>query len=123
MLQPQSLEALRAAFPAVTSSEFRGDTRIVVPHSEIYDALEFLRDDRAFDFLVDITCVDYLAFRDAEHRFGLVYLLTNLETNERITVRTSPDRTVETGSALWVRPDLARAVFFDAQTGRRLQTM
>ena len=42
---------------------------------------------------------------------------------ERITVRTSPDRTVETGSALWVRPDLARAVFFDAQTGRRLQTM
>jgi multiple sugar transport system ATP-binding protein len=42
---------------------------------------------------------------------------------ERITVRTSPDRTVETGSALWVRPDLSRAVFFDAQTGRQLQTM
>jgi len=42
---------------------------------------------------------------------------------ERITVRTSPDRAVETGSALWVRPDLSRAVFFDAPTGRRLQTM
>jgi ABC-type sugar transport system ATPase subunit len=37
----------------------------------------------------------------------------------RVTARTAPDRTAETGSTLWVRPDLARAVFFDAQTGRR----
>jgi hypothetical protein len=38
---------------------------------------------------------------------------------ERVTARTAPDRMAETGSALWVRPDLAHAVFFDAQTGRQ----
>jgi ABC-type sugar transport system ATPase subunit len=38
---------------------------------------------------------------------------------ERVTARTAPDRTAETGSAVWLRPDFARAVFFDAQTGRR----
>jgi ABC-type sugar transport system ATPase subunit len=42
---------------------------------------------------------------------------------ERVTVRTSPDRTADAGSALWVRPDLRRAVYFDGQTGRRIQTM
>jgi multiple sugar transport system ATP-binding protein len=39
---------------------------------------------------------------------------------QRVTARTPPDLTPETGSALWVVPDLARAVFFDAQTGRRI---
>jgi multiple sugar transport system ATP-binding protein len=42
---------------------------------------------------------------------------------EPVTVRTAPDRSAEAGSALWVRPDLRRAVYFDAQTGRRIQTM
>ena len=42
---------------------------------------------------------------------------------ERVTVRTVPDRTAEPGSVLWVRPDLRRAVYFDGQTGRRIQTM
>jgi multiple sugar transport system ATP-binding protein len=42
---------------------------------------------------------------------------------ERVTLRTTPDRTAETGSALWLRPDLAKAVIFEAQTGRRIQTM
>ena len=42
---------------------------------------------------------------------------------ERVTLRATPDRTAETGSALWLRPDLAKAVVFDVQTGRRIQTM
>jgi multiple sugar transport system ATP-binding protein len=42
---------------------------------------------------------------------------------ERVTVRTQPDRTADPGCTLWVRPDLRRAVYFDAQTGRRIQTM
>ena len=39
-----------------------------------------------FDLLVDVTCVDYLHYPDARDRFGLVYLLANTETNERLTV-------------------------------------
>jgi multiple sugar transport system ATP-binding protein len=42
---------------------------------------------------------------------------------ERVAVRTQPDRTADAGGALWVRPDLRRAVYFDGQTGRRIQTM
>ena len=104
MIQPASIDALTAAFPTVAISEFRDQTRAVIGPTEVYEALEFLRDDRGFDFLVDITCVDYLAFRDAEHRFGLVYLLANTETNERLTVRTfldEPNLAVPSVVSLW----------------------
>jgi NADH-quinone oxidoreductase subunit C len=45
-----------------------------------------------------------LGYRDAEHRFGLVYLLTNIETNERLTVRVfldEPNITVRSVVPLW----------------------
>ncbi|HEV3416716.1 MAG TPA: NADH-quinone oxidoreductase subunit C, partial [Pirellulales bacterium] len=57
-----------------------------------------------FDFLVDITCVDYLHYRGAADRFGLVYLLAGTETNERITIRTflnEPDLDVPSAVPLW----------------------
>ena len=69
-----------------------------------YAALEFLKRQRRFDLLVDITCVDYLHYRGATDRFGLVYLLAGTETNERITVRVylnEPDLTVPSVVPLW----------------------
>jgi NADH-quinone oxidoreductase subunit C len=75
-----------------------------VPRESIYDALAFLRDEHRFDMLVDITCVDYLTYRDATDRFGLVYLLANTEANERLIVRTflnEPDLIVPSVVPLW----------------------
>jgi NADH-quinone oxidoreductase subunit C len=104
MIDPATIAALTARFPEVKTSEFRGTTRAIVPAKAIYEALEFLKNERRFDFLVDITCVDYLHYRGAEDRFGLVYLLTAMETNERITLRTflnEPDLTVPSAVPLW----------------------
>ena len=70
--------------------------------------LEFLRGPLGFDFLVDITCVDYLNYRGAENRFGLVYLLASIETNERINVRVfldEPDLSVPSVVGLWQGAD------------------
>jgi NADH-quinone oxidoreductase subunit C len=99
-----TVAALTARFSAVKTSEFRGQTRVVVPSESIYAALEFLKTDRGFDFLVDITCVDYLNYRGATDRFGIVYLLARIETNQRLTVRTflnEPDLTVPSAVPLW----------------------
>jgi NADH-quinone oxidoreductase subunit C len=104
MIDPQTTTALQAAFPSITTSEFRGDVRAVVPRDELFAALRFLRDARGFDLVVDITCVDYLDYRDALDRFGLVYLLTATETNERITLRSfvnEPDPSVPSAVPLW----------------------
>ena len=104
MIDSETVAALCATFPALKTSEFRGETRAVVAREELFAALKFLRDARGFDMLVDVTCVDYLNYRDAEDRFGLVYLLANTRTNERITVRmfvNEPDLSVPSAVPLW----------------------
>jgi NADH-quinone oxidoreductase subunit C len=99
-----TIDALVAKFPAVKSSEFRQQTRAVVPAEDVYSALKFLQHERGFDLLVDITCVDYLNYRGATDRFGLVYILTNTKMNERLIVRTflnEPDLSVPSVTSLW----------------------
>jgi NADH-quinone oxidoreductase subunit C len=104
MIDPATASAASSAFPALEWSEFRDETRAVVPRDELAAVLAFLRDARGFDLLVDITCVDYLNYRGAEDRFGLVYLLANTATNERLTLRVfvnEPDLSVPSAVPLW----------------------
>jgi len=99
-----TIHELTAKFPEVKTSEFRGQTRAVVAAEELYAALEFLKRERGFDLLVDITCVDYLNYRGATDRFGLVYIVTNTKTNERLIVRTflnEPDLSLPSVTPLW----------------------
>jgi NADH-quinone oxidoreductase subunit C len=115
-MQPSAatIDALKSRF-AATSSEFRGETRVVVPAERAYESLQFLKADRGFDFLADVTCVDYLNYRGATDRFGLVYILVNTTTGERITVRTflnEPDLTIPSVVPLWEGANwLEREVF------------
>jgi NADH-quinone oxidoreductase subunit C len=88
MTDPATIAALKKAYPDLAFSEFRGQTRVAVPRDSIYPVLQMLKGALGFDLLVDLTCVDYLDYRGTKDRFGLVYLLANAETNERLTVRT-----------------------------------
>lgn len=104
MIQPETLRKFQARYADAAVSEFRGQTRAVLPPEKAYEALQMLRDELGFDLLVDITCVDYLHYRGAEHRFGLVYLLANTATNERITIRAfldEPDLAIRSVVPLW----------------------
>jgi len=104
MIDRQTTQSLSTEFPRIAWSEFRGDTRAAVPRDDLYGVLQFLRDRRGFDLLVDITCVDYLSYRGALDRFGLAYLLANTQTNERITLRAfvnEPDLSVPSAVPLW----------------------
>ena len=86
--------AVASAFPGVESSVFRGQRRIVVPAERSFDILAMLK-EAGFDLLVDVTCVDYLEYRGAKRRFGLVYLLSSTATTARLTVRVFVDEPVE----------------------------
>jgi NADH-quinone oxidoreductase subunit C len=104
MTDPTTIAALKEAFPGLGFSEFRGETRAVAPCAMVFGVLRTLKEKLGFDLLVDVTCVDYLHYRDAKDRFGLVYLLANAETNERITVRTfvnDPGPAVPSVVSLW----------------------
>jgi len=108
---PSNIESvisdLKSQF-AAESSEFRGQTRVVVAADSLIPAMSRLRDEHGFDMLVDITCVDYLNYRDAVHRFGLVYLLADTQSGRRITVRVmvdEPDPKVASVVPLWKGAD------------------
>ncbi|MEN6405984.1 MAG: NADH-quinone oxidoreductase subunit C [Thermoguttaceae bacterium] len=95
---------LTDAFPGMAIDAFRGQTRMVVLVESLRETLRTLKEQFGFDMLVDVTCVDYLHYRGAKDRFGLVYLLANTETNERLTVRcfvNDPQPTVPSVIALW----------------------
>ena len=116
MTRPETIQALHSAFATLAVSEFRGQTRVVVPRENLLDVFSILRDERGFDLLVDITCVDYLNYRDAENRFGLVYLLTSVAANERLTVRVflnEPDLHVPSVVPLWEGANWMEREVFD----------
>ena len=101
-----TIESLVGLFPdaQLSPSEFRGQTRVVIRRDAIYETLEALRNRLGFDLLIDITCVDYLNYRHATDRFGLVYLLANRDENERITLRVylnEPHLSVRSAVPLW----------------------
>jgi len=104
MILDDSLANLSTAFPGLAASKFRGQTRVVAPVELLLDVLRTLKEQHGFDLLVDITCVDYLNYRGAKDRFGMVYLLANTKTNERIAVRcfvNDPAPTVPSAVGLW----------------------
>jgi NADH-quinone oxidoreductase subunit C len=101
---PATLDALKICCGDLPVSEFGGQTRVVLPREKLLQAMRLLKESRGFDLLVDVTCVDYLNYRDAADRFGLVYLLASTATNERLTVRVyvnEPDVTVPSVTPLW----------------------
>src|SRR5690606_22877309 len=60
-----TLDALQQKFAGLARSEYRGQQRVVVPASEAHDLLAELKNKHGFDLLVDVTCVDYLNYRNA----------------------------------------------------------
>jgi NADH-quinone oxidoreductase subunit C len=99
-----TLSALKQIWGELPSSEFCGQTRVVAPRERLFSLLQALKEKLGFDLLVDITCVDYLYFRNSPDRFGLVYLLADTKNNRRITVRTmvnDPEPSVPSVVPLW----------------------
>ena len=97
-------------------SEFRDNRRVTVPAEKLFDALKLLKEQSGFDFLADIAGIDYLGYPDATDRFGVVYSLTNVNTGERIFVKTyvnDPDPQLQTVTNLWRGADWMEREVFD----------
>jgi NADH-quinone oxidoreductase subunit C len=93
---------------ALSQSEFRDNRRVTVGADRLYALLATLKTSHGFDMLVDITCVDYLEYEGATVRFGVVYCLLNMETGERLIVKTfvnDPSPSLPTVTTLWLGAD------------------
>ena len=66
--------------------EFRGDATAIVDRGVLLDVCRLLRDDPelSFDFLMDLTAVDYLGRKP---RFEVVYHFYSLARNHRVRIK------------------------------------
>jgi NADH-quinone oxidoreductase subunit C len=95
----------------VASNEEHGEIVLTVAREQIEDALRLLRDEHAYQQLVEIAGVD---FPDRAERFEVVYMLLSLTKNHRIMVKVNAaeNTPVPTVTTLWpVAGWLEREVF------------
>jgi NADH-quinone oxidoreductase subunit C len=85
----------------VDVAEFRGEVSVTVKKEDIVAILGFLKKDLSYDYLVDVTAVDYLG---EEPRFMMVYHLCSIANKDRIRVKaavTEQACSIDTVSGLW----------------------
>ncbi len=96
---------IEAAMPgAITGSSFAfGELTLTVDPTHIVDALTFLRDDPAAQFvsIIDISGADY---PEREKRFEVVYHLLSPKLNRRIRLKLETDEETPVESATAVYP-------------------
>lgn len=96
------IEAATAALgdALILATDSVGEIRLDVKRESIVDALRTLRDDLAYQQLMEIAGVDY---PDRPERFELVYCLLSLTRNHRIRVHVATDETspVPSVTGLW----------------------
>ncbi len=110
---------IKNKFPGsyIKDEEFRGDVSITVKKDSIIDILKFLKEEENFlyDFLVDITCVDYLKLNETE-RFAVVYNLYSYKNNTRIRIKAlvpENDTQIPTVCTIWKAANWMEREVFD----------
>ena len=125
------------------TSQFRGDDIVVLDPVDLRESFRILKEDPRlrFDFLSDITAVDY--WKKKEPRFELVYQLLCLQNGKRLRVRvpvSEANAAIESLTPLWRganflereiwdmfgikfidHPDLRRILLFDEFKGHPLR--
>ncbi|MDE0119979.1 MAG: NADH dehydrogenase (quinone) subunit D [Bdellovibrionales bacterium] len=107
-------EGLRQRFPNTHFTFYQsfGDNIIVVSPSSVLSLLKFLKEEKYFDFLMNISGVDYPKRDD---RFEIVYELFASKTAFRLRVKTSVSEsgTVSTVQSLWKTADWFEREIYD----------
>lgn len=91
-LDHPAFATVKAKFPgqALRGTEYRGQSTLIVEPADLHEVLAFLKSEAmlGFNFLADISCVDYLGYpAPSIGRFGLVYNLISLDRNDRFFVK------------------------------------
>ncbi len=79
----EAISALQTRFGG-EHSRFRGDDRVQISREQIVDAVRALRDQFGFEYLSDLTAVDF--WPQMEPRYRVVYQVSSFQHNLRITL-------------------------------------
>ncbi|GAC1472937.1 MAG: NADH-quinone oxidoreductase subunit C [Isosphaeraceae bacterium] len=115
----RTLESLTALFGdgVFSTSRFRGNLRLFVPSSRLFELLDALKTRSGFQFLSELGGTDYLGYPGwTRSRFEVHYVLRNLDTSESLVVKTGvneSDPVLPTVVPLWSGADWMEREVFD----------
>jgi NADH-quinone oxidoreductase subunit C len=119
-LQAKFRDAGFEARPLMTYLDGRtsGQMFVQVPPQRLVEVCRFLRDDPAcrMEMLIDVTCVDYLNYPDADDRFGVTYSLLSLTHNHRLWLKVfvnDPNPEVPSVTSVWKGANWTEREVFD----------
>ena len=118
MTHDEILARLRERFGAegFTTSEFRDNRRVHVAPERLYAVLECLKQECGFDLLAELSAADYLHYPDARDRYGVWYVLSDTNSNQRLIVKTfvnDPDPKLPSAFPLWRGADWMEREVYD----------
>ncbi len=112
-LQP-AVTALKSEFDAEVI-EFRDEVTLIVKPTNNVEALQALRDDFGFDFLIGVTAVDY--WPEEKPRFHVIYQLLSMKNDSlMLRVRVPLDGsgpTLRTSETIWASANWFEREVFD----------
>ena len=100
------IEKIKAKFPdeILEGLAIESENALSVKSGKILDILDYCRidEDMKFDFLTDLTAVDFLEF-DSPERFAVIYVLRNVQSMETLIIRAflSADEAIDSVSDIW----------------------
>lgn len=138
ILLPKIMEKFKDAI-IDTHSNF-GDETVIVKRENLLELCKFLKDELEFEFLMDVTAVDY---PQRKPRFEVVYHFYSFKNNYRLRVKAGvpeEDPTIDSLMPLWIganwferevydmfgikfkgHPDLRRILMYDEFQGHPLR--
>jgi NADH-quinone oxidoreductase subunit C len=100
-----------------STSRFRDNLRLFVPAARLTEVLEMLKRECGFQQLSELGATDYLGYPGwTRNRFQVHYVLLNLDTAERLVVKTGvddPDPVLPSSVPLWPSADWMEREVFD----------
>jgi NADH-quinone oxidoreductase subunit C len=96
--------------------ETAGRWTVEIAGSDVLPILQYLHDAAGFDYLADLTAIDYLMMPiDTPERFGVIYVLRQINSDDLLIVKAwinGDNPEVDSATAIWRAADwLEREVF------------
>ncbi len=93
--------AAGVAGSVLAAGRFAGDLTVTIPAAKIVEVCRFLKDERGFAFLVDLTAIDWP--EREEGRFDVVYWMHRFDGEFRLRLVTTvaDDQIVESVTGVW----------------------
>jgi len=97
----------------LAAARFAGDLTITVPVAKIVEICSFLKTERGFSFLVDLTAVDWP--EREEGRFDVIYWMHRFDDEFRLRLATvvAEDQIIESATGIWKVADWMEREVFD----------